>query len=123
MDYFKDDYLIIVDESHITIPQIRGMYAGTSREKSTLVDYGSVCRRRRTTGRLILRNLRARSIRCCSYRRHQNVYEDEHELLRTEQIIRPTGLLDPEVVVRPVEGQIDDLIGEVNKKSKTIIRC
>ena len=113
MDYFKDDYLIIVDESHITIPQIRGMYAGDQSRKSTLVDYGFRLPSAKDNRPLNFEEFESKIDQMLFVSATPNVYEDEHELLRTEQIIRPTGLLDPEV-----EGQIDDLIGEVNKEIK-----
>ena len=116
MDYFKDDYLIIVDESHITIPQIRGMYAGDQSRKSTLVDYGFRLPSAKDNRPLNFEEFESKIDQMLFVSATPNVYEDEHELLRTEQIIRPTGLLDPEISVRPVEGQIDDLIGEVNKE-------
>ena len=116
MDYFKDDYLIIVDESHITIPQIRGMYAGDQSRKSTLVDYGFRLPSAKDNRPLNFEEFEGKIDQMLFVSATPNVYEDEHELLRAEQIIRPTGLLDPEVVVRPVEGQIDDLISEVNKE-------
>ena len=118
MDYFKDDYLIIVDESHITIPQIRGMYAGDQSRKSTLVDYGFRLPSAKDNRPLNFEEFEGKIDQMLFVSATPNVYEDEHELLRAEQIIRPTGLLDPEVVVRPVEGQIDDLVGEVNKEIK-----
>ncbi len=118
MDYFKDDYLIIVDESHMTIPQIRGMYAGDRSRKTTLVDYGF----------RLPSALDNRPMNFAEFEEHidqmlfvsatPSDYESAHELFRTEQIIRPTGLLDPEVDVRPVEGQIDDLIAAVNKETE-----
>lgn len=116
MDYFKDDYLIIVDESHITIPQVRGMYAGDQSRKSTLVDYGFRLPSAKDNRPLNFEEFESKIDQMLFVSATPNVYEDEHELLRAEQIIRPTGLLDPEIVVRPVEGQIDDLIGEVNKE-------
>ena len=116
MDYFTDDYLIIVDESHITIPQVRGMYAGDQARKSTLVDYGFRLPSAKDNRPLNFEEFESKIDQMLFVSATPNVYEDEHELLRTEQIIRPTGLLDPEVQVRPVEGQIDDLIGEVNKE-------
>ncbi|MGN0331030.1 MAG: excinuclease ABC subunit UvrB [Kineothrix sp.] len=116
MDYFKDDYLIIIDEAHITIPQIRGMYAGDRSRKNTLVDYGF----------RLPSALDNRPLNFTEFEEHidqllfvsatPSEYEGTHELFRAEQIIRPTGLLDPEVDVRPVEGQIDDLLKEVNKE-------
>ena len=117
MDYFKDDFLIIVDESHITIPQIGGMYAGDQSRKSTLVDYGFRLPSAKDNRPLNFEEFESKIDQMLFVSATPNTYEDEHELLRAEQIIRPTGLLDPEVVVRPVEGQIDDLIGEVNKET------
>ena len=118
MDYFKDDYLIIVDESHITIPQVGGMYAGDQSRKTTLVDYGFRLPSAKDNRPLNFGEFEDRIDQMLFVSATPNVYEQEHELLRAEQIIRPTGLLDPEVDVRPVEGQIDDLIGEVNKEVK-----
>ena len=116
MDYFKDDFLLIIDESHKTVSQVGGMYAGDQSRKQTLVDYG-------------FRLPSAKDNRPFSFDEFENKldqvmfvsatpgqYEADHEMLRAEQIIRPTGLLDPKVEVRPVDGQIDDLIGEVNKE-------
>lgn len=117
MDYFPDDYLIIVDESHITIPQVRGMYAGDRSRKSTLVDYGFRLPSALDNRPLNFEEFESKIDQMLFVSATPNVYEQEHELLRTEQIIRPTGLLDPEITVRPVEGQIDDLIGEVNKET------
>lgn len=117
MDYFKDDYLIIVDESHITIPQVRGMYAGDQSRKTTLVDYGFRLPSAKDNRPLNFEEFESKIDQMLFVSATPNVYEQEHELFRTEQIIRPTGLLDPEVIVRPVEGQIDDLIGEVNKET------
>ena len=116
IDFFGDDFLMIVDESHITIPQVRGMYAGDRSRKQTLVDYGF----------RLPSALDNRPLNFSEFEEHidqmlfvsatPNVYEEEHEMLRAEQIIRPTGLLDPPIDVRPVEGQIDDLISEINKE-------
>lgn len=117
MDYFKDDYLIIVDESHITIPQIRGMYAGDQSRKKTLVDFGFRLPSAKDNRPLNFDEFENKIDQMLFVSATPNVYEQEHELLRSEQIIRPTGLLDPNVEVRPVEGQIDDLIGEVNKET------
>lgn len=117
MDYFKDDFLIIVDESHITIPQVRGMYAGDQSRKTTLVDYGFRLPSAKDNRPLNFEEFESKIDQMLFVSATPNVYEQEHELLRTEQIIRPTGLLDPKVDVRPVEGQIDDLIGEVNKET------
>ncbi len=116
MDYFKDDYLIIVDESHITIPQIGGMYAGDQSRKSTLVDYGFRLPSAKDNRPLNFEEFEQHIDQMLFVSATPNVYEGEHELLRVEQIIRPTGLLDPKVEVRPVEGQIDDLLGEVNRE-------
>ena len=115
LDYFPDDFIIMVDESHMTIPQIRGMYAGDRSRKRTLVDYGfrlpSVLDNRPLNFEEFEQHINQMMFVSAT----PNVYEDEHELARVEQIIRPTGLLDPEIDVRPVEGQIDDLLGEVNR--------
>ena len=118
MDYFPDDFLIIVDESHITIPQVRGMYAGDRSRKQTLVDYAFRLPSALDNRPLNFEEFESKIDQMLFVSATPNVYENEHELLRVEQIIRPTGLLDPEISVRPVEGQIDDLIGEVNKETK-----
>ena len=110
MDYFPDDFLIIVDESHITIPQVRGMYAGDRSRKQTLVDYGFRLPSALDNRPLNFEEFESKIDQMLFVSATPNVYENEHELLRVEQIIRPTGLLDPEISVRPVEGQIDDLI-------------
>ena len=117
MDYFPEEFLIIVDESHITIPQVRGMYAGDQSRKSTLVDYGFRLPSAKDNRPLNFEEFESKIDQMLFVSATPNVYEQEHELLRAEQIIRPTGLLDPYVEVRPVEGQIDDLIGEVNKET------
>ncbi len=116
MDFFRDDFLIIIDESHMTIPQIRGMYAGDRSRKTTLVDYGFRLPSALDNRPLNFEEFENHIDQMMFVSATPSDYEAEHELLRTEQIIRPTGLLDPEVDVRPVEGQIDDLIGEVNKE-------
>ena len=116
MDFFPDDFLIIVDESHITIPQIRGMYAGDRSRKMTLVDYGFRLPSALDNRPLNFEEFEAKIDQMLFVSATPNVYEDEHELLRAEQIIRPTGLLDPEISVRPVEGQIDDLFSEVKRE-------
>lgn len=116
IDFFGDDFLIIVDESHITIPQIRGMYAGDQARKSTLVDYGFRLPSAKDNRPLNFNEFESKIDQMLFVSATPNVYEAEHELLRAEQIIRPTGLLDPNIEVRPVEGQIDDLLSEVNKE-------
>jgi excinuclease ABC, B subunit len=125
MDYFPEDFLIIVDESHITIPQIRGMYAGDRSRKTTLVNYGFRLPSALDNRPLEFSEFESKISQMLFVSATPNVYESEHELLRVEQIIRPTGLLDPEISVQPVEGQIDDLIGEVHKevekKNKVLI--
>ena len=117
MDFFPDDFLIIIDESHKTIPQIRGMYAGDQSRKSTLVEYGFRLPSAKDNRPLNFDEFESRIDQILFVSATPGEYEAEHELLRAEQIIRPTGLLDPEVEVRPVEGQIDDLVGEVNKET------
>ena len=118
MDYFKDDYLIIIDESHMTIPQIRGMFAGDRSRKNTLVDYGFRLPSALDNRPLNFQEFEEHIDQLLFVSATPAEYEKEHELLRTEQIIRPTGLLDPEVDVRPVEGQIDDLVSEVNRETE-----
>lgn len=118
IDYFPEDFLIIVDESHMTIPQVRGMYAGDQSRKSTLVDYGFRLPSAKDNRPLNFQEFESKIDQMLFVSATPNVYESEHELLRTEQIIRPTGLLDPEISVRPVKGQIDDLISEVNRETK-----
>ena len=115
MDYFPEDFLIMVDESHITIPQIRGMYAGDRSRKTTLVDYGFRLPSALDNRPLNFDEFESHINQMLFVSATPNVYEQEHELARVEQIIRPTGLLDPEISVRPVEGQIDDLVGEIRK--------
>ncbi|MCI6019228.1 MAG: excinuclease ABC subunit UvrB [Clostridiales bacterium] len=117
IDYFPDEFLMIVDESHITIPQVRGMYAGDQSRKSTLVDYGFRLPSAKDNRPLNFEEFESKIDQMLFVSATPNDYEAEHELLRAEQIIRPTGLLDPKVEVRPIEGQIDDLIGEVNKET------
>jgi len=125
IDYFPDDFLIIVDESHITIPQVRGMYAGDRSRKTTLVNYGFRLPSALDNRPLNFPEFEGKIDQMMFVSATPSVYEREHELMRVEQIIRPTGLLDPEISVRPVEGQIDDLISEVNreveKKNKILI--
>jgi excinuclease ABC, B subunit len=125
IDYFKGEFLIIVDESHITIPQVRGMYAGDRSRKTTLVEYGFRLPSALDNRPLEFSEFESKIDQMLFVSATPSVYEENHELNRVEQIIRPTGLLDPEVSVRPVEGQIDDLISEVNKevekKNKVLI--
>lgn len=125
LDYFPDDFLIIIDESHITIPQIRGMYAGDQSRKTTLVDFGFRLPSAKDNRPLNFEEFENHIDQMMFVSATPSTYEEDHELLRTEQIIRPTGLLDPKVSVRPVEGQIDDLIGEINqetaKKNKVLV--
>ena len=126
LNYFPDDFVIMIDESHKTIPQIGGMYARRPVEKDVpwwiMV---SVCHRRMDNRPLSFDEFESKIDQVLFVSATPGTYEEEHELLRAEQVIRPTGLLDPEIVVRPVEGQIDDLIGEVNKeiakKNKVLI--
>ncbi len=125
IDYFPDDFLIIVDESHITIPQIRGMHAGDRSRKTTLVDYGFRLPSALDNRPLNFGEFESKINQMMFVSATPSEYEEAHELLRTEQVIRPTGLLDPEVSVRPTAGQIDDLLGEIrkelDKKSKVLI--
>ena len=116
MEYFGDDFLIIIDESHITIPQVRGMYNGDQSRKTTLVDYGFRLPSAKDNRPLKFEEFEGMIDQMMFVSATPNVYEQEHELKRVEQIIRPTGLLDPEISVRPVEGQIDDLISEIHKE-------
>ena len=117
LDYFPKDFITIVDESHVTLPQIKGMSHGDAARKKVLVDYGFRLPSAKDNRPLNFEEFESKIDQMLFVSATPNTYEDEHELLRAEQIIRPTGLLDPEVVVRPVEGQIDDLIGEVNKET------
>ncbi|HIU75718.1 MAG TPA: excinuclease ABC subunit UvrB [Candidatus Pelethocola excrementipullorum] len=125
IDYFGDDFLMIIDESHITVPQVRGMYAGDRSRKSTLVNFGFRLPSALDNRPLNFTEFEAKIDQMLFVSATPNVYEQEHELLRAEQIIRPTGLLDPEIEVRPVEGQIDNLISEINlevsKKNKILV--
>ncbi len=125
MDYFPEEFLLIIDESHKTVPQVRGMYAGDQSRKQTLVDYGFRLPSAKDNRPLNFEEFEGKIDQVMFVSATPGDYEAEHELLRAEQIIRPTGLLDPKVEVRPVEGQIDDLIGEVNreveKKHKVLI--
>ena len=125
MDFFGNDFLIIIDESHITVPQIGAMYAGDRSRKTTLVDYGFRLPSALDNRPLSFHEFEEHIDQLLFVSATPSKYEEEHELLRTEQVIRPTGLLDPEVDVRPVEGQIDDLIAEckkeIEKKNKVLI--
>ena len=116
LDYFPDDFLIIVDESHITLPQVRGMYFGDRSRKKTLVDYGFRLPSALDNRPLNFEEFETHINQMMFVSATPSTYEADHELLRAEQIIRPTGLLDPEISVRPVEGQSDDLVGEINKE-------
>ena len=117
MDYFPDDFLIIIDESHKTVPQIRGMFAGDQSRKRTLVDYGFRLPSALDNRPLNFDEFESKIDQILFVSATPGEYEADHEMLRAEQVIRPTGLLDPKVEVRPVEGQIDDLVGEVNKET------
>ena len=117
LDFFRDDFLIMIDESHITVPQIRGMYAGDRSRKMTLVDYGFRLPSALDNRPLNFEEFETHIDQLLFVSATPSSYEEAHELLRTEQIIRPTGLLDLQVSVRPVEGQIDDLVGEIRKET------
>ncbi len=119
LDYFPEEFLIIVDESHITVPQIRGMYAGDRSRKTTLVDYGFRLPSALDNRPLNFEEFESHIDQMLFVSATPSDYEEAHEMLRTEQIIRPTGLLDPKIDVRPVDGQIDDLIGEVRRETST----
>ena len=125
IDYFPDDFLIMIDESHMTIPQLGAMYNGDQSRKSTLVDYGFRLPSAKDNRPLNFGEFEGKVNQMLFVSATPGKYEGQNELLRVEQIIRPTGLLDPKVEVRPIEGQIDDLIGEVNKevanKNKVLI--
>ena len=117
MNFFPDDFLIIVDESHMTLPQLRAMYNGDQSRKGTLVEYGFRLPSAKDNRPLNFEEWESRIDQILFVSATPGTYEEEHELLRAEQIIRPTGLLDPEISVRPVEGQIDDLIGEIRTET------
>lgn len=125
IDFFPEEFLIIVDESHITIPQVRGMYAGDRSRKTTLVDYGFRLPSALDNRPLNFEEFESKIDQMMFVSATPSVYEGEHEMLKVEQIIRPTGLLDPSVEVRPVEGQIDDLVAEIfketEKKNKVLV--
>ena len=116
IDYFPDDFIMMIDESHKTVPQIAGMYHGDQSRKTTLVDYGFRLPSAKDNRPLNFEEFESKLNQVLFVSATPGVYEEEHELLRAQQVIRPTGLLDPEVEVRPVEGQIDDLLGEINKE-------
>lgn len=118
IDFFPEDFLIIIDESHITVPQIRGMYAGDQSRKSTLVNYGFRLPSAKDNRPLSFPEFENKIDQMLFVSATPSIYEKEHELLRVEQIIRPTGLLDPKISVRPVDKQIDDLVSEVKKETK-----
>ena len=117
IDYFNDDFLIIVDESHITLPQIRGMYGGDQSRKSTLVDFGFRLPSAMDNRPLNFGEFETKIDQILFVSATPAEYEEEHEMLRAQQVIRPTGLLDPDIDVRPIDGQIDDLIGEIRKET------
>lgn len=116
LDFFPDDFLIIIDESHITLPQVRGMYAGDQARKGTLVDFGFRLPSAKDNRPLNFEEFESKIDQMLFVSATPSVYEAEHELQRVEQIIRPTGLLDPKIEVKPIEGQIDDLVSEVNRE-------
>ena len=116
IDYFPDDFIMMIDESHITVPQVGGMYHGDQSRKSTLVEYGFRLPSAKDNRPLSFAEFESKINQVLFVSATPGPYEERNELLRAEQVIRPTGLLDPKVEVRPVEGQIDDLIGEVNKE-------
>ena len=116
IDYFPDDFIMMIDESHKTVPQIGGMYHGDQSRKRTLVDYGFRLPSALDNRPLSFEEFESKIDQVLFVSATPGQYEEEHELLRSQQVIRPTGLLDPEIEVRPVEGQIDDLIGEVKKE-------
>ena len=117
LDYFGDDFLLIIDESHKTVPQVGAMYAGDQNRKQTLVDYGFRLPSAKDNRPLSFEEFENKLDQVLFVSATPGDYEYDHELLRAEQIIRPTGLLDPKVEVRPVEGQIDDLISEITKET------
>ena len=116
IDYFPDDFIMMIDESHKTVPQIGGMFHGDQSRKSTLVEYGFRLPSAKDNRPLNFEEFEGKIDQVLFVSATPGPYEEQHELLRAEQVIRPTGLLDPEVEVRPVEGQIDDLVSEVNKE-------
>ena len=118
LDYFPDEFLIIIDESHMTLPQLRAMYNGDQSRKTTLVDYGFRLPSAKDNRPLKFDEFEERIDQILFVSATPGPYEKDHELLRAEQIIRPTGLLDPAIDVRPVAGQVDDLVGEINRETK-----
>ncbi|GMQ60178.1 excinuclease ABC subunit UvrB [Vallitalea sediminicola] len=124
-DYFPDDFLLIIDESHMTVPQVRGMYAGDQSRKSTLVEYGFRLPSAKDNRPLNFQEFENKLNQVLFVSATPGPYEYDHKQLMAEQIIRPTGLLDPKIEVKPVKGQIDDLISnvqrEIEKKNKILI--
>ena len=116
LEFFKDDFLMIIDESHMTVPQIRGMYAGDRSRKQTLVDFGFRLPSAMDNRPLRFDEFEDKLDQVLFVSATPSDYEADHELLRVEQLIRPTGLLDPKIEVKPVEGQVDDLLSEINKE-------
>ncbi|MBO6159140.1 MAG: excinuclease ABC subunit UvrB [Firmicutes bacterium] len=125
IDYFPEDFLVMIDESHMTIPQLRAMYNGDQNRKNTLVEYGFRLPSAKDNRPLNFQEFEQKVNQVMFVSATPGPYEQEHESLRAEQVIRPTGLIDPEVTIHPIEGQIDDLIGEIRKvnakKQKTLV--
>jgi len=118
LDYFPDEFLIIIDESHMTLPQINAMYNGDRSRKQTLIDYGFRLPSALDNRPLKFEEFESKIDQIMFVSATPGKYESDHEMLRAEQIIRPTGLLDPAIDVRPVKGQVDDLIAEIRKETK-----
>src|SRR5699024_1579942 len=117
LDYFPDDFLVVIDESHATIPQIRGMYNGDKARKQVLVDHGFRLPSALDNRPLKFEEFEKKTNQLLYISATPGPYELEHSPKMVEQIIRPTGLLDPEIDVRPIKGQIDDLISEINLRT------